>query len=397
MDSNVREVFDLVARWIHLIAGIMWVGNSMLFNWLDRNLEKVEGRRKEHIGRIWMLHSGAFYDVEKTMLAPGEMPKVLHWFKWQSYTTWMSGIALLFIVYYMGDGSFLVNSGGPVSPDLAKDLGIGILVGSVVFYDLVWRFVGKTMERQAQVISIAALVGLVWACTHVFNGRAAFIHVGAVLGTCMAGNVFLHIVPSQRELVKATEEGREQDMSLSLRAKQRSIHNNYMTFPLLFIMLSNHFPSTYGHKYSWLVLLTMMLTGALVRHILNVRFTFKAWIPALATTITGGLIALIYFMGIRGASSGGGGPVEKVAFSRVQIVIKERCMPCHSEHPTDNVYTQAPKGVMFDTPAQIKAYADQIKVQAVVSKAMPQGNKTNITEGERDLLGKWILGGANIE
>jgi uncharacterized membrane protein len=397
MDTSFREILDLVARWIHLIAGIMWVGNSLLFNWLDRNLEVVPGRRKEHVGRIWLLHSGAFYDVEKTMLAPGEMPKVLHWFKWQSYTTWISGIALLYVVYYMGDGSYLVTTGGPVTADRAKDIGVGLVLGSFLGYDLLWRFIGKHYERLATALSIAAAIGIMYVATRVFSGRAAFIHVGVIFGTCMSGNVFMHIVPSQGELVRATQEGREQDMSLSHRAKQRSIHNNYMTFPLLFIMLSNHFPSTYGHKHAWLVLLSMVVTGALVRHILNIRFQFAAWIPALSGAILAGVVALFYFMGGPRGGGAGGGAVEKVAFARARVVIHDRCMPCHSEHPTDDTYTQAPKGVMFDTPEQIKAYAQQIKVQAVVSKAMPQGNKTHMTEDERALLGNWILGGAQLD
>jgi uncharacterized membrane protein len=392
MDASFREILDLVTRWIHLIAGIMWVGNSMLFNWLDRNLEVAAGRRKEHIGRIWLLHSGAFYDVEKTMLAPGEMPHILHWFKWQSYTTWISGVALLYIVYYMGDGSYLVVTGGPVKVETAKDIGIALIALSLLGYDLLWRTVGKRAGNLATFLSLASLVGLTIFATHVFSGRAAFIHIGAILGSCMAGNVFLHIMPSQRELVSATESGRAQDPSYSIRAKQRSIHNNYMT-----IMLSNHFPAAYGHKLSWLVLLTMIFAGALVRHILNIRFHFKAWIPALASTILGGVVALFYFIASPRGAGAAAGPVEKIAFSRVQLIIQDRCVPCHADQPKDSMYTQAPKGVMLETPAQIRAYAEQIKIQAVISKAMPQGNKTGITEAERDLLGKWFLGGAQTE
>jgi uncharacterized membrane protein len=398
MDASFREILDLITRWIHLIAGIMWVGNSLLFNWLDRNLETTPGRRKEHLGRIWLLHSGAFYDVEKTMLAPGEMPKVLHWFKWQSYTTWLSGVALLYIVYYMGDGSYLVMAGGPVKVEAAKDIGIGLLILSVLAYEIVWRILGNRLPELAMFISLGSLIGITYFACQVFAGRAAFIHVGAVLGSCMAGNVFFHIMPSQRELVAATTSGRAQDPSYSIRAKQRSIHNNYMTFPLLLIMLSNHFPAVYGHKHAWLVLLTLLAVGAMVRHVLNIRFHFKAWVPALVSTIAFGVIALFYFVASprnSGASSSQVG--EKIAFVRVHLVIRERCVPCHAEQPTDSTYARAPKGVLLETPAQIKAYAEQIKVQAVISRAMPQGNKTGITEAERTLLGQWILGGANLD
>ena len=383
---------------MHVIAGIMWVGNSMLFNWLDRNLEKVEGRRKEHVGRIWMLHSGAFYDVEKTMLAPGEMPKVLHWFKWQSYTTWLTGAALLVLVYYMGDGAMLVDSESGISADAGVDLGIATVVCGYGIYELLWRILGKRSERLAQVLSLSWLVALVFWTTHTFAGRAAYLHMGAILGTCMAGNVFMHIVPSQHELVKATNAGREQDPALSLRAKQRSIHNNYMTFPLIVLMVSNHFPTSYGNKHSALVLLFLIVVGASVRHILNIRFHFPAWIPALSAVIAVGVIGLGVFFGAFAKRGEKSTTVhEPVAYSRVEMVMRERCVPCHSQSPTDDTYRVAPSGVMFDTPAQVKAYVGQIKTRAVVSRTMPQGNKTQMTEDERKLLADWIMGGAQVD
>jgi len=383
---------------MHVIAGTMWVGNSMLFNWLDRNLEKVEGRRKEHVGRIWMLHSGAFYDVEKTMLAPGEMPKVLHWFKWQSYTTWLTGAALLVLVYYMGDGAMLVDSESGISADAGVDLGIATVICGYGVYELLWRILGKRSERLAQVLSLSWLVALVFWTTHTFAGRAAYLHMGAILGTCMAGNVFMHIVPSQHELVKATNAGREQDPALSLRAKQRSIHNNYMTFPLIVLMVSNHFPTSYGNKHSALVLLFLIVVGASVRHILNIRFHFPAWIPALSAIIAVGVIGLGVFFGAFAKRGEKSTTVhEPVAYSRVEMVMRERCVPCHSQSPTDDTYRVAPSGVMFDTPAQVKAYVGQIKTRAVVSRTMPQGNKTQMTEDERKLLADWIMGGAQVD
>jgi uncharacterized membrane protein len=396
MDSSVREWLDLVFRWLHLIAGIMWVGNSMLFNWLDRNLEKVAGKPKEHMGQIWLLHSGAFYEVEKKMLAPGQMPATLHWFKWQSYTTWISGFCLLLIVYYWG-GSGLVDAGSKVTHEQAKDLGLAMIGLGFLCYDGTMRLFGKRAPALAQALVVSLLIALIYAATHVFSGRAAFVHVGALLGTCMAGNVFFHIIPSQRELVKATEQGREQEMALSLRAKERSIHNNYLTFPLLLLMLSNHFPSAFSHQRAWLVLLFIVAVGAGIRHILNIRFTFSGWIPALGSVIVVGLVGFAWIFGVKRAGAGSSAGVEKVSFTRVHLVVRDRCMPCHSEHPTDSVYTQAPKGVILDTPLQIQAYADQIKTQAVVTRAMPQGNKTGITEAERNLLGQWVLGGASIE
>ena len=398
MDSSIKEVFDLVLRWMHVIAGIMWVGNSMLFNWLDRNLERVEGRRKEHVGRIWLLHSGAFYDVEKTMLAPGEMPPILHWFKWQSYTTWLTGISLLVVVYYMGDGAMLVNAESGIGADAAIDLSLLTVFGSYAFYELTWRALGKRSERLAQLVSVAGLVALVWWCTHTFSGRAAYLQVGVVLGTVMAGNVFLHIVPSQHELVKATNAGRDQDPALSLRAKQRSIHNNYLTFPLIVLMVSNHFPTSYGNKHSALVLGFLIVIGASIRHVLNVRFQFPSWIPAFASVFAVGVVGLLIFFGAfakRGESDDA--VHEPVAYARVEMVMHDRCLPCHSQKPTDDTYRVAPNGVMFDSPAQVKAYVQEIKTRAVVSRTMPQGNKTHMTEDERKLLADWIMGGAQVD
>jgi uncharacterized membrane protein len=397
MDPNIREVCDLVARWIHVIAGIMWVGNSMLFNWLDRNLEMRKGLSPKSFGEIWMLHSGAYYQVEKKMLRPEEYPSVLHWFKWQSYTTWISGISLLAIVYYAGGGgAYLVDPlVSKISVDGAIDFGVATVFGGFIVYDVIWRVIGPRAEKLAQALTIALVATAVYVVPHVLSGRAAFIHIGAMLGTIMAGNVFLHIVPSQRELVAATQKGSTDDLTLSKHAKQRSIHNNYFTFPLIFLMISNHFPSTYGTKRSWMVLGVLIVAGALVRHFMNIRFTWKPWAIWLFGTIGVALTALFLLIRTPKAEAHAA-PPEKVAFSRVQLVVNERCVPCHSARPTDTSIQVPPNNVMFDTPDQIKSYSERIKVRAVISKTMPLSNKTNMTEDERDLLAKWLLSGANI-
>ncbi len=398
MDPNVRELADIVVRWIHVIAGIMWVGNSMLFNWLDRNLEQKKGLSPKSFGEIWMLHSGAYYQVEKKMLRPEEYPKVLHWFKWQSYTTWLSGISLLLLVYYAsGGGSYLVDpSVSKISPDLAMDFGLGTVFGGFIVYDVIWRVLGKRAEKLATALTLALVAAAVWFVPHVLEGRSAFIHVGAMLGTIMAGNVFLHIVPSQRELVAATQKGSADDLSLSKHAKQRSIHNNYFTFPLIFLMVSNHFPTTFTGKYTSIVLAVFIVTGALVRHFMNIRFTWKPALAWLGVTVTAATVALFFLVRVPKAAATTA-PREKIAFSRVELVMQTRCVPCHSQKPSDPSVMAPPNGVMFDTPEQIKGYADKIKLRAVMSKNMPLANKTNMTEEERDLLGKWLLGGANID
>src|SRR5580700_3913080 len=213
VEQGLRELLDVLLRWMHVIAGIMWVGNSLLFNWLDRNLVRDADGNERHLGRIWLLHSGGFYDVEKKFLAPSEMPRVLHWFKWQAYTTWMSGVALLTLLYWTGGATLMIDPAVMrLGAGEAVAIGVGVLVGGWAVYDGVWRLLGR-VEAVAQVVSLVLLAAVIWALTHVLGGRAAFIHVGAMLGTIMAGNVAMHIVPSQRRLVAATQAGRAQDRS----------------------------------------------------------------------------------------------------------------------------------------------------------------------------------------
>jgi uncharacterized membrane protein len=401
-EQSVRELLDVLLRWVHLVAGIMWIGNSLLFNWLDRNLLREPGAGERHVGRIWLLHSGGFYDVEKKFLAPNEMPRVLHWFKWQAYTTWMSGVALLVLLYWTGGASLMIDPGvARLTPGQAAHIGMGVLLGGWLVYDGIWRLLGR-WERVAVALSLAFVAAVVWTLTHVLSGRAAFIHVGAMLGTCMAGNVAMHIVPSQRQLVAATKEGRPQDPSLSAHAKQRSIHNNYMTFPLLFTMLSNHFSTVYGSRLSWLLLGLLFVGGALVRHWLNVRFTFRGWIPALAVTMVASLGA-VAFVVLRPASSeaaaaataAASGP--PVAFASVRYILRERCTPCHSDQPTVVSNPPAPAAVRFDTPEQVAMWRGRIEARAVVTRTMPLNNRTAMTEEERDTLARWLSQGGRVD
>ncbi|MBP9111650.1 MAG: urate hydroxylase PuuD [Polyangiaceae bacterium] len=397
MDPTKRELLDLVIRWVHVIAGIMWVGNSMLFNWLDRNLVKRQNKHEDkdkndrHVGEIWMVHSGGFYEVEKKFLAPGEMPEMLHWFKWQSYTTWVTGFLLLGVVYYMGGASNLIDvSTSTLTPTSAMFLGLGILGGGFLSYDLLWRSPLRKYETFSRMLTLGIIGGAMSVAFHYFTGRAAYIHVGAMLGTLMAGNVFFHIIPSQHELINATTAGRAQDPSFSDRAKQRSIHNNYFTFPLLFIMVSNHYASMFGNKHPALVLAVIMLTGALVRHFMNIRFTFSGWLGGLLGSVVVGLLAILLLT--RQAPQA----VREVSFNEVYATIQTRCVPCHATKPSDPTLGAAPKGMVFESPEQIKQHAAAIYTQAVVSRAMPQGNKTRITEDERQAIGAWFTRGATV-
>jgi uncharacterized membrane protein len=394
VEESVRELLDVLLRWAHLIAGIMWIGNSLLFNWLDRNLVADTGAGERHVGRIWLLHSGGFYDVEKKFLAPNEMPRVLHWFKWQSYTTWMTGAALLVLLYWTGGATLMIDPGiMRLTPGVAAAIGVGVVAGGWIVYDGLWRLLGR-FESVATALSLAMVAGVVWGLTHVLSGRAAFIHVGAMLGTCMAGNVRFHIIPSQHKLVDATRAGQPQNRADSAHAKQRSIHNNYITFPLLFTMLSNHFSIVTGSKYSWLLLGILFVGGALVRHWLNIRFTFKQWLPALAGTFLvsiGAVAAFVVHPSSGEAAPSPGGP--PVSYAAVQLILHDRCVPCHSDQPTVVSNPVAPAAVRFDTPDQVEMWKERIKARAVVTRTMPLNNRTEMTDDERDTLARWLAQG----
>jgi uncharacterized membrane protein len=395
------ELLDLIARWVHVVAGIMWVGNSLLFNWLDRNLRPVaRPRTGGAIGEIWLLHSGGFYAVEKTSLAGEELPRPLHWFKWQAYTTWLSGAALLLVVYYAGGRALLADPGvAGLTHRAAVLVAIGAIVGGWLLYESMQRLVAPRAPRLAALVWIAGLTAIAITLTRVLSGRAAFLHVGAMLGTIMAANVFLTIEPSQRELVASVKDGGGADRAAADRAKRVSIHNNYFTFPVIALMVSNHFPGIYGHRSSWALLLVIIASGAAVRHVLNARFTFASWKPVLAATLAAAgiaLFALIRLGATRAIVATDAAATAPPTFADARHVIDRRCTACHSATPTDLTFGVAPGGVAFDTPQQIAAHAARIRERAVVTRTMPPANRTNITDEERALLGRWIAQGAVI-
>jgi uncharacterized membrane protein len=400
---HLNELLDAVFRWAHLIAGIMWIGNSMLFNWLDRNLERHAGLSRLSQGKMFMVHSGAFYDVEKKLLEPGELPATLHWFKWQNFTTWATGICLLVIVYYANGAAFLVDpSVRDVGSTVAITLSVCSLFTGWLIYDGIWRSFGEQWPRTATAISIACLFGAIFGFAQVFSGRAAYIQTGVLIGTLMTGNVWLVILPSQRELIAATKAGRDQDPALSLRAKQRSIHNNYLTFPLLFIMISNHFGAATSHRWNWLVLIVVIIGGAGVRHFMNVRYrgggkqlARGAWLAPAAAMAA---IAVVGLAGITRIEVKPKIAVDyPVPFARVREIVGARCLRCHSAHPSDDYFKSPPVGIMFDTPGQIGVMAQRIRVRAYELETMPLDNKTQITDQERAELAAWVDHGARLQ
>jgi uncharacterized membrane protein len=392
MTGPLGDWADLLLRWTHFIAGIAWIGSSFYFIWLDRALAAPSRPRPGVEGELWMVHSGGFYQTEKRRPGPGEMPDVLHWFKWEALFTWISGIALLVLVYYLSDAYLLDPAVSGIGRGTATALGIGLLVVGWVVYDALWRspLAADRGAWAATAISMALLAAATIASCRLLSGRAAYMHVGALLGTLMVANVWMRILPAQQAMIDATKAGRQPDFTLGERAKRRSVHNSYMTFPLLFIMLSPHFPATYASPANWLVLLLLFVAGAAVRHAMIAPGGGAAarWalVPAAAA------FAGAAFFSTPKAAADGAVP----AFSEVRAVINGRCLSCHSAYPADRTFGAAPAGIAFDTPESIARVAERIRVRAVETQTMPLANTTGMTPEERALLARWIAAGAPL-
>lgn len=393
--TYVTDWLELVVRWAHLIFGVAWIGTSFYFNWLNNNIRKPEhedGLTSDGIdGQLWSIHGGHFYRVLKYEVAPERLPKTLHWFKWEAYLTWITGVILLGLVYYLDTDQFLVDKAvRDLSPATAVGIGIGSLIVCWVVYDLACRSpLGRTGGVFAA-IGFAAVTGAAYGLSQTFGSRAAYIHVGAILGTIMAANVFFVIIPKQRKTVAALIEGKAPDPSWNRDAAQRSLHNNYFTLPVLFIMISNHYPFTYGHAWNWAILAALSLIGAGTRHWFNLRgrgFSNVWLLPAAAV----GMLALAFVSKPKSYAD-----YRPVAFEEVRTIIGERCITCHSAAPTHGGYKAAPQGVMFDKPEQIANMAPRINSAVVVARTMPLANQTGMTDEEREIIAAWIAQGADI-
>ena len=288
MDPTVHEWAHLLLRWAHVLAGIMWIGDSFLFMWLDRTLTPPVPAREGVAGELYLVHGGGYYQVEKRWFEPGKMPAVLHWFKWESLSTWATGFALLLVVYYAGGGALLVDPDiAKISVGAARAIGLSSLVVAWILYDGLWSSPLGRHPTAATDVSILLFAGFAFALTHLLGGRAAFLHAGAALGTIMVLNVWVRILPVQRRLLAAVRAGGPVDQAPGLGAKRRSTHNTYLTLPVLFVMVSNHFPSTYGSRWAWAVLVLVSLAGAAVRHFMLARTARNAWLLAAAAALGG--------------------------------------------------------------------------------------------------------------
>ena len=393
LDPYATDWLNLLGRWLHVIAGIVWIGSSFYFIALDNHLrppEQEDDREAGVGGESWEIHGGGFYRVQKYRIAPPTLPEPLHWFKWEAYTTWLSGFALLIVLYYFHADTYLIDKDvADLSTWEAIAISIGLLAASWLVYDALCRVLGsRPLVLAATLLALITLSA--WGISHLFSGRATYLQVGAMIGTMMVGNVFFVIIPAHWELVRAKQAGREPDPAANERGKLRSVHNNYLTLPVVFTMISNHFPFTYGHSYSWLILVALLVIGAWIRHFFNLRHAGRTvWAIPVTAALAIALLAVL----IRPQNEPVAGTAA-VPFARVAQVIDQRCTACHSLHPTK--VDEAPLGITMDTPGEIQRLAPGIQQQAVDSTAMPLGNVTGMTTAERRLLGRWIAQGAKI-
>ncbi len=384
VDAYLVDWLDFLLRWLHVIAGIAWIGTSFYFVALDNHLAPPKDDEPDAsvAGESWEIHGGGFYRVQKFKVAPKTLPEPLHWFKWEAYTTWLSGFALFCVLYYIDADLNLV--GADLAEGWAIAISIGLLAAAWLVYDLLCRILRSELILAGTLIVL--VTGTAYALSLLYTDRATWLQVGAMLGTIMVANVLFVIIPGQRDLVRAKEAGREPDPIAGIRGKQRSVHNNYLTLPVLVAMLGGHFPVAYGYEDGWLVLVLLMLVGAWIRVFFNLRHTGRTlwWIPASAAAA---IVGIALWIRPPDAGSASGPPVTGAAVERI---VDERCVTCHAG-------VSAPKGIRLETIDQIAAQADAIEQVAVLTKVMPLGNATGMTDAERELLGRWIDQGAPTE
>lgn len=390
------DVGSLLLRWLHLIVGIAWIGSSFYFVWLDNTLKPpVDPALKEKGvgGELWAVHGGGFYNPQKYLVAPAHLPSELHWFKWESYSTWITGFFLLGVLYYSQAATYMVD---PAKADLSPGAAIGIGLTTLVVGWLVYDTLCRVLMRRSLLLFAALyfvfVVAVAYLLSHLLSGRAAFLHVGAMIATTMSANVFFWIIPGQKTTVAAMQRGETPDPIHGQRAKQRSVHNNYLTLPVLFCMISNHYAFTYNHPQAWLVLALILLAAVLIRHFFNLRHkgVFAWQYPALGGAILLGVFAWLAPAPIaRSTAENDGKPALTAA--DIQPVLQARCTACHSATPS--MMPAAPAGVLLDTTQQIQANGPRILAQTVQLKAMPLGNVTQMTEAERQQIADWAAGG----
>ena len=385
MKLYLIDWLSLSLKLLHVIAGIAWIGASFYFNWLENKLNRINNR-DEIAGHLWAVHGGGFYYLEKYKKYPQTLPEPLHWFKWEAYFTWISGFLLLSVIYYFNATTYLLASDSSISPSNGI---LASVVGLLLFwiiYDLLCK--SKVVHKSLIFIGIIFVIISISAYFYstIFNPRAVYMQIGAMIGTVMVANVFFVIIPVQKKLVAACEDSTEVSKELGLMGYTRSRHNNYFTLPVLFMMISGHYPMIYSGDYGWVVLIAVVGILVMIRHYFNLRGVGQAK-NSLIAIIAISVFALIYALAPSQAKVQS---QEVVSIAEAQVIIEKHCVSCHAAEPSNKAFAIAPKGIMLDTKEKINTHKDQIYRQAVLSKAMPIVNSTNMTDQERKQLGVWI-------
>jgi len=396
MEAYALDWLNLLLRWLHLIAGAAWIGASFYFVMLDSSLkpatEEDDIKRGVH-GNYWAVHGGGFYQSQKYLTGPKSEPLTedLHWSKWEAYTTWLSGMGLLAIIYWFGASTYLIDKNVmALEPAPAIAISIGFIAGGWLVYDLLCRLLAGNENLLAGLVF--ALVMLAdWGLFQIFGARAAYVHVGAMMGTMMVANVFFHIIPGQKKMVDAIRAGLPVDPTPGVIGKQRSVHNTYFTLPVLFIMISNHYPMTYSHRYGWVVLGVIMIAGVLIRQFFVSRRRGRT-LPVLLVIPGAMLAGLFVFLAPKSGATKAGG----VSFAEAKAVIDRRCVSCHAANPAQEGFAQPPKGVMLHDTDSISQHAAKV-AETVANRYMPIGNLTHMTDDERALIAAWFAQGAKTK
>ena len=394
MSAYLLDWVNLLGRWVHMITGIAWIGASFYFIWLDNSLEppKSEADRDKGVsGEVWSVHGGGMYHAQKYQVAAEKLPETLHWFKWEAYTTWISGMFMLALMYWYSAEIYLID---PAVANLSKP--VAVLIGAALIvvgwfaYDRLCKSAIGNRENLMAAVLFVALSFIAYLLCQLFSGRGAYMHFGAMLGTIMVGNVFFVIIPGQKDMVRSIQQGSEPDPIHGIRGKQRSVHNTYFTLPVLFVMVSNHYAMTYGHELNWLILIAITMIGALVRVYFVARHKGRASpVPLLLSLAV--LAAIVTLVAPRQAQLAANAPAE-VNLAQVQQIVTQRCSTCHAAMPSQPGFQVAPQGIVFDSAEDILRQAAAVHQQTVVTRAMPIGNLTGITDDERTAIDVWFRG-----
>jgi uncharacterized membrane protein len=392
MSYDFAAWVGLALRWLHVIAGIAWIGASFYFVWLDNSLTAPQPPDERVKGELWAVHGGGFYHSRKFMVAPANLPQHLHWFMWEAYTTWLSGFALLVLVFYLDARTYLIDPGrAALSPLGATAIGLSFVFGGLAVFEGLCRSPVGSRPLALGALWFLSLTLSGYVLTHIFSDRGAFIHVGAMIGTVMVANVFLVIIPGQRRMVAAMRAGEPVDPKWGAMGKQRSVQNNYMTLPVILIMISNHYPALTGGPFAWLCVALISAAGVAIRHFFNLRHVGRQ-APGFVVlgVVLFAVVSLIASLKPRLLTPGAAAPT----YAQVAAIVQHHCVMCHSQSPTHPGIVAPPMGVVLDSPQNIRLHAARIWDMAVASHAMPMGNETGMTDQERETLGRWIKAGA---